>query len=570
MKGMDKLRENAEAILAKMELSKDLAGIKTDELIHELQVHQIELEMQNEELKRAQIAEVEIKERFIDLYDFAPVGYFTFSKEGLIKEVNLRGAELLLIPRTKLINRGFGYFVEPSDFNLWNDHLLLSLLLKDGEKHSCELGLKCEDGSTIFVRLESVRIGKMDGTLQVRTAMSDITERRQMEIALQESESRYRRLFEAAKDGILILDADTGNITDVNPFLINILGYSFEEFFGKKLWEIGLFKDIVASKDAFLDLQTRGYVRYEDLPLKTKDGRSIDFEFVSNVSLVDNKKVIQCNIRDITERKRIEEELKKYREHLEELVIERTRDIIFAKEEAEHANMAKTNFLQTMSHEIRTPLNAVLGFSEMLKLKTSGELNEKQEHYIDNIITGGNNLHNIIGQIPEVVKMYEGTLELHIEKIPVPETLDEIIGVIKEKAAKKNVLIEKNLDPELEYIEADKQKFKQVFINLLDNAVKFSKDEGGTVTINAKKEGNMARFSVSDRGIGIKEEDIEKIFQKFTQLDSGTSRKYGGTGIGLAISKTFVELHGGRIWVESKYGEGSTFTFTLPIEAKKR
>jgi signal transduction histidine kinase len=149
-------------------------------------------------------------------------------------------------------------------------------------------------------------------------------------------------------------------------------------------------------------------------------------------------------------------------------------------------------------------------------------------------------------------------------------TLDEIIGVIKEKATKRNVLIEKKLDPQLGHIDADKEKFKQVFTNLLDNAVKFSKSEGGTVTINAKKEGDMAKFSVSDTGIGIKEEDIEKTFQEFTQLDSGVSRKYGGTGIGLAITKQFVELHGGKIYVNSKPGVGSTFTVLLPIEAKKR
>jgi PAS domain S-box-containing protein len=387
--------------------------------------------------------------------------------------------------------------------------------------------------------------------------------------ALHESENRYRRLFETARDGILILDADTGKITDVNPFLINILGYSYGEFLGKQLWEIGSIKDIEARKIAFSELQTKDHIRYEDLPLKTKDGRSIDFEFVCNVYQVDNNRVIQCNIRDITQRKQMDEELKKHREHLEELVNERTCEVRLAKEEAEHANMAKTNFLQTMSHELRTPLNAILGFSELLKLKTSGELNEKQERFVQNIITGGNNLLNIIRQILDVVKMYEGTLELHIENIPVPETLDEIIGVIKEKATKKNVLLEKNLDPELKYIEGDKQKFKQVLNNLIENAVKFSKEDGGTVTINAKKDGDNAKFSVSDRGIGIKEEDIEEIFHEFTQLDSGTDRKYGGAGIGLAITKKFVELHGGRMWAQSKFGEGSTFTFLIPLRTKE-
>ena len=147
------------------------------------------------------------------------------------------------------------------------------------------------------------------GTEMILLAVEDITERNQARELLEVSETRYRRLFETAQDGILILDADTGRISDVNPFLMQMLGYSHEDFLGKRLWEIGAFKDIEASQRAFSDLQTRGYVRYEDLPLQTGDGRSIAVEFVSNVYLVDHHKVIQCNIRDITERKRVEEAL---------------------------------------------------------------------------------------------------------------------------------------------------------------------------------------------------------------------------------------------------------------------
>ena len=165
------------------------------------------------------------------------------------------------------------------------------------------------------------------GTDKILLAFEDITDRKQAEEALEFSEKRYRRLFETAQDGILILDAETGEISDVNPFLEEMLGYSHEEFLGKKLWEIGVFKDVEASKAAFGELQSKGYVRYNDLPLETKDGRPIAVEFVSNVYLVNHHKVIQCNIRDITERKHLSEALQKTHNELEHRVEERTREL---------------------------------------------------------------------------------------------------------------------------------------------------------------------------------------------------------------------------------------------------
>ena len=410
----------------------------------------------------------------------------------------------------------------------------------------------------------------LEELVKERTAelQKEIDERRLVEEKLREASVYTRNLIEVSLDPLVTISPE-GKIIDVNKATESVTGVSRENLIGSDFSDY--FTEPEKAREGYMHVFDNGFVKNYPLAIRHFSGSITDVLYNATVynDAMGNVAGVFAAARDVTERKLAEEELKKYREHLEELVDKRTREVMLAKEEAERANMAKTNFLHTMSHELRTPLNAVLGFSEILKEKTSGELNEKQEHFIDNIISSGNNLHNIISQILDVVKMDEGTLELHIEKIPVPEIVDAAIGAIKECAARKNVLIEKNLDLELEYIEADKQIFRQVFINLLENAVKFSNKEGGKIAITAKKEGDMAKFSVSDTGIGIREVDVGKLFQKFTQLDSGINRKYEGTGIGLAVTKQLVELLGGKIWVQSKFGEGSNFTFILPVIQRK-
>ena len=227
----------------------------------------------------------------------------------MILEANLTVSGLLGRARAFLIGKPLASFVNEEDGNAL--YLHFRQVLETQSKQTCDVRLTKKDGSQIPVRLDSLVLESQDGSPTVlRTVVTDITKRKHAEEALYASEFRYRRLFESARDGILIVDFDTGKILDVNQYLIDMLGYSHEEFLEKYLWEVSPFKDTALNKDAFAELQQKGYIRYEDLPLETSDGRSIDVEVVSNSHLVCGVTFIQCNIRDITDRKRTEEALK--------------------------------------------------------------------------------------------------------------------------------------------------------------------------------------------------------------------------------------------------------------------
>jgi signal transduction histidine kinase len=231
--------------------------------------------------------------------------------------------------------------------------------------------------------------------------------------------------------------------------------------------------------------------------------------------------------------------------------------------ELESTSRHKSEFLASMSHELRTPLNAIIGFSQVLQQRLFGELNEKQAEYVDDILSSGDHLLSLINDVLDLSKVEAGQVELEVAPLSLRETLERGVVMIRERAARGGVATRLELDPAADVVTGDERRLSQVVFNLLSNAVKFT-PEGGSVTVSSRRIANHVEVAVADTGVGVAAADQERIFDEFQQTEAG-ARQREGTGLGLALSKRLVELHGGRIWVESEPGNGSRFVFTLPL-----
>lgn len=382
---------------------------------------------------------------------------------------------------------------------------------------------------------------------------------------LQTSEIRYRRLFEAARDGILILDATTLKITDVNPFMSELLGYSHDEFLGKELWEIGLFDDKEASQAAFRQLQQTGYIRYENLPLQTRYGERREVEFVSNVYEEDSDHVIQCNIRDITDRKRTEEERR--------LLLESAEN---ARTEAERANGIKDEFLGLLSHELRTPLTSILGWSQMLTDDNLDDVAAKRA--VEIIVRNARAQRQLIDDLLDISRVITGKLRLEIRHVELASIIQAAVEGLRPASDARRINVHTELDSRAS-LRGDPDRLQQIIWNLLTNAIKFT-PQGGRVEVRLERvdhplnaggqpalEGEpYVKITISDTGQGIAPELLPHVFDRFRQSDSSTTRHNGGLGLGLYIVRQLVELHGGTVKAESPgEGAGTTFTVILPL-----
>jgi PAS domain S-box-containing protein len=425
------------------------------------------------------------------------------------------------------------------------------------------------DGLAVWQQFSVRRLFREGGqTLEFQAVIQDITHRKQTEQALRTSEGKYRSLVANIPDIIWTADANQ-KLLYVSDSVEKILGYTAGELIqgGGTLWldrihpsdfpRVQLAYQMLFAKEEAFDVEYR---------IRRKDGQWIWLQSRAPSTYVrDGALGADGLLSDITQRKRVEEALQQ------------------AKDAAEAANRAKSQFLASMSHELRTPLNAIIGFSEILGDKTFGDLNDRQLKYSNNILNSGRHLLQLINDILDLSKVEAGKLELTRSSFSVARALENAQVIIKTLACKKGIALDFDVAAAPSELFADEAKFKQIMYNLLSNAIKFTPD-GGRVAVTATRgnhpngqgapwsrsplSGECLEVTVTDTGIGIHPRDHERIFAEFEQVDSSYGRLQQGTGLGLALTKRLIELHGGRIQVESEgiEGKGSRFTFLLPLQ----
>jgi PAS domain S-box-containing protein len=388
-----------------------------------------------------------------------------------------------------------------------------------------------------------ISLGPLDtdeGTI-VMSALRDISKRKK-------ADQRFRSLLESAPDAIVLVGSD-GCIAFVNSQTERLFGYQREELLGKVI-EV-LIPDRYRNKHpdhrAHYFLEPRARVMGAGLELfgLRRDGSEFPVEISLSTLETEEGLFVSSAIRDATDRKRYEQAL-------------------------QEANRMKSVFLANMSHELRTPLNAIIGFSEFLIDEKAGSLNPKQTEYLTDVLNSGRHLLRVINEVLDLSKVEAGKMEVRTESFSVRQAIEEVCASIAAIATRRDISIRREVAGALGNVTLDRQKFIQVLYNLVSNAIKFS-HEGDEVRVAARRRhDNKVELCVSDSGIGIRNEDIDKLFVEFQQLDSGSSRRFEGTGLGLALTKKLVEVQGGSISVKSERGTGSTFTVLLPLAAAAR
>ncbi len=478
-----------------------------------------------------------VEARYRDLLEATPDAIVIINDTGRIVLINSQSESVFGYPRAELLGQPVevlmpqryrgghtgelsNYFAQPFT-RLMGAGMELHGLRSNGDEFPIEISL-----SPLVIE---------GGTLRM-SAIRDIS-------GIKKAEEKFRGLLESAPDAIVIINGE-GNIVLVNSQTEILFGYKRIEMLGKaaEMLVPERFKSQVpVRRGVFLAEPNVDSVGIGlELFCQRKDGTEFPVEVSLSPLETEEGTLISNFIRDISQRRRFERSL-------------------------QEASRMKSEFLANMSHELRTPLNGIIGFTEFLVDEKPGSLNAKQKEYLTNVLNSGQHLLQLINDVLDLAKVEAGKIELHSETFSIRKAIEEICSVVKGIAQKKRVNINSIVGPGLDVIKLDQQKLKQVCYNLLANAVK-STDWDGTVEISIRSQDGRLEVRVKDTGIGIKQEDMKRLFREFEQLEGGTPRRFEGSGLGLALTKKLVEFQGGSIGVESDYGVGSTFTVLLPAE----
>lgn len=479
---------------------------------------------------------IEKEKRYRALFEHSNDAIIIFNGEKVL-DLNKKGRAAFGLSEGELDNISIDSLV--SENNLPIVRNALKTTLEYGNAYF-EMEFQKHNGDIIDVEVNSSFLSF--GDQEVQCVVRDITSRKKAEKMERESQERLNKIIDSALCGILLVDATSHEIVDMNPAAEEAIGLSRDELIGNICHKFVCPAE--EGKCPITDLK-QSINKSERVLLNRRSEVLPVLKSVVPVKIGEKDYLIESFI-DLSERKKTEEEL------------------LQAKLAAESANRAKSEFLTNMSHELRTPLTAIIGFSDVMLAGMSGEFNEQNRKFLNNIANSGKHLLTLINNILDLSKIEAGKMELELEMFSVSEVFNDTRDVTSALAMKKDISMEYNVDPEI-LVYADRVRFKQVIYNLVSNSIKFTPNRG-SVIISAVKAGDYVRVNVSDNGIGISEENQKLLFQPFKQVDANINRQYEGTGLGLALVKKFVNLHGGKVWVESEAGKGSTFSFELPLK----